>query len=140
MAFESLGDKFQRILKKVKGQAKLTEKNMEDMLREVRIALLEADVNYKIVREFVNEVKEKSIGQKVLTKLSPGETIVKIVHDELEELLGSTDSDLHFETNKPTVFMLVGLQGTGKTTSAAKLANLLKNKMNKKVLLVAGDI
>ena len=76
MAFESLGDKFQRILKKVKGQAKLTEKNMEDMLREVRIALLEADVNYKIVREFVNEVKEKSIGQKVLTKLSPGETIV----------------------------------------------------------------
>lgn len=140
MAFESLGDKFQRILKKVKGQAKLTEKNMEDMLREVRIALLEADVNYKIVREFVNEVKEKSIGQKVLTKLSPGETIVKIVHDELEELLGSTDSDLHFEINKPTVFMLVGLQGTGKTTSAAKLANLLKNKMNKKVLLVAGDI
>ena len=126
MAFESLGDKFQRILKKVKGQAKLTEKNMEDMLREVRIALLEADVNYKIVREFVNEVKEKSIGQKVLTKLSPGETIVKIVHDELEELLGSTDSDLHFEINKPTVFMLVGLQGTGKTTSAAKLANLLK--------------
>ncbi len=140
MAFESLGDKLQGIFKKIKGQAKLSESNMDDMLREVRVALLEADVNYKVVREFVNEVKEKAIGQKVLTKLSPGDMVVKIVHDELVELLGSTDSELHFEMNKPTVFMLVGLQGTGKTTSAAKLANLLKNKMNKKVLLVAGDI
>ena len=140
MAFESLGDKLQGIFKKLKGQAKLTESNMESMLREVRVALLEADVNYKVVRDFVNDVKEKALGQKVYTKLSPGEMVVKIVHDELVDLLGSTDSSLHFEFNKPTVIMFAGLQGTGKTTSAAKLAKLLKTKENKKVLMVAGDI
>jgi len=140
MAFESLSDKLQGILKKVKGQAKLTESNMDSMLKEIRIALLEADVNYKVVKEFVNDVKEKAVGQKVLTKLSPGQTIVKIVNDELTELLGSDDSELHFELNKPTVIMMAGLQGTGKTTSAAKLAYLFRTKLNKKVLIAAGDI
>ncbi len=139
MAFESLSDKLQGIFKKIKGQSKLTEANMEDVLREIRLALLEADVNYKVVRDFVNDVKEKSIGQKVLTKLSPAQTVIKIVNDELIELLGSTDSELHFAKGQPTAIMLVGLQGTGKTTSAAKLAYLFK-KENKKVLLVACDI
>lgn len=140
MAFESLSDKLQGILKKVKGQAKLTESNMNSMLKEIRIALLEADVNYKVVKEFVNDVKEKAIGQKVLTKLSPGQTIVKIVNDELTDLLGSDNSELHFELNKPTVIMMAGLQGTGKTTSAAKLGYLFRTKMKKKVLIAAGDI
>jgi signal recognition particle subunit SRP54 len=139
VAFESLSEKLQGIFKKISGQSKLTEANMDDMLREVRLALLEADVNYKVVKEFTNEVKEKAIGQKVLTKLSPGQMVVKIVNDELIELLGSTDSELHFAQGQPTVIMMVGLQGTGKTTSAAKLAYLFK-KQDKKVLMVAADI
>ena len=124
MAFESLTERMQSIFKKMRGQAHITESNMDEMLREVRLALLEADVNYKVVKEFVGNVKEKAIGQKVLTKLSPGEMFVKIVRDELAELLGSGDTDLKFAVGKPTVIMLVGLQGTGKTTTAAKLANL----------------
>lgn len=139
MAFESLSDKLQKIFKKLSGQSKLTESNMEDMLREIRLALLEADVNYKVVRDFVEEVKQKAIGQQVLTKVSPSQMVVKIVNDALIELLGSTDSELHYAKGTPTAIMMVGLQGTGKTTSAAKLANLFK-KDNKKVLLVAGDI
>ncbi|HBD05779.1 MAG TPA: signal recognition particle protein [Firmicutes bacterium] len=140
MAFESLTDKMQRIFKKLKGQARITESNMDEMLREVRLALLEADVNFKVVKEFVNSVKEKAIGQNVLTKLSPGQMFVKIVRDELAELLGSGDTELKFNVGKPTIIMMVGLQGTGKTTTAAKLANLLKRKNAKKPLLVAGDI
>lgn len=140
MAFESLTERMQSIFKKMRGQAHITESNMDEMLREVRLALLEADVNYKVVKEFVGNVKEKAIGQKVLTKLSPGEMFVKIVRDELAELLGSGDTDLKFAVGKPTVIMLVGLQGTGKTTTAAKLANLLKQKNAKKPLLVAADI
>jgi signal recognition particle subunit SRP54 len=140
MAFESLSEKLQGIFKKISGQATLTEKNMEDMLREVRLALLEADVNYKVVKDFVDDVKQKAIGQQVLTKLSPGQMVVKIVNDELIELLGSTDSEIHYASGTPTAIMLVGLQGTGKTTSAAKLAYLFKNKLNKKVLMVACDI
>ena len=140
MAFESLSDKLQKIMKKVKGQAKLTESNMDEMLREIRIALLEADVNYKVVKEFVGNVKEKALGQKVLTKLSPGQMIVKIVRDEITELLGSGETEIRFEMNKPTVIMLVGLQGTGKTTSAGKLARLFPKKYGKKVLMAACDI
>ena len=140
MAFESLSEKFQRILKKVRGQSRLTESNMDEMLKEVRIALLEADVNFKVVKEFVEQVKQKAIGAEVYTKLNPSQMVVKIVHDELTELLGSGDSELTYEKNKPTIIMLVGLQGTGKTTSAGKLANLMKKKLAKKVLLVAGDI
>ena len=140
MAFEALQDKFSRVIKKIKGQSKLTESNMDDMLKEVRIALLEADVNYKVVKEFLNNIKEKALGEKVFTKLNPGEMVIKIVRDELVELLGSDNCELHYNKNKPTIIMLVGLQGSGKTTTAAKLANLMKNKLNKKVLLAACDV
>lgn len=140
MAFESLSEKFQRIIKKMKGQSRLTEANMDEMLKEVRIALLEADVNFKVVKEFVEHVKQKAIGEEVYLKLNPSQMVVKIVHDELTELLGSNDSELHYEKGKPTIIMLVGLQGTGKTTSAGKLANLMKKKLGKKVLLAAGDV
>ena len=140
MAFESLSDKLSSIFKKIRGQARLTEKNMEDMLKEIRVALLEADVNYKVVKEFTNSVREKAIGQDVLGKLNPSQMLVKIVHDELVELLGSDDSELHYQNNRPTVIMMVGLQGSGKTTTTGKLAYLMKNKLNKKVLLAAGDV
>lgn len=140
MAFESLTDKFSRIIKGIKGESRLTEKNMDDMLKEVRIALLEADVNYKVVKEFTNDVKEKALGQEVYTKLNPSEMVVKIVKDELVELLGSDNSEIEYNKNKPTVIMLVGLQGSGKTTTAAKLAYLMKNKLKKKVLLAACDV
>lgn len=140
MAFEALQDKFSRVIKKIKGQSKLTESNMDDMLKEVRIALLEADVNYKVVKEFLNNIKEKALGEKVFAKLNPGEMVIKIVRDELVELLGSDNCELHYNKNKPTIIMLVGLQGSGKTTTAAKLANLMKNKLNKKVLLAACDV
>jgi len=140
MAFESLTDKFSRIIKGIKGESRLTEKNMDDMLKEVRIALLEADVNYKVVKEFTNDVKEKALGQEVYTKLNPSEMVVKIVKDELVELLGSDNSEIKYNKNKPTVIMLVGLQGSGKTTTAAKLAYLMKNKLKKKVLLAACDV
>ncbi len=140
MAFESLSDKLSNIFKKLRGQSRLTEKNMEDMLKEIRVALLEADVNFKVVKEFTNNVREKAIGQDVLGKLNPSQMVVKIVHDELVELLGSDDSKLHYQNNRPTVIMMVGLQGSGKTTSTGKLAYLMKNKLNKKVLLAAGDV
>ena len=140
MAFESLSDKLSAIFKKIRGQARLTEKNMEDMLKEIRVALLEADVNYKVVKEFTNNVREKAIGQDVLAKLNPSQMLVKIVHDELVELLGSDDSELHYQNNRPTIIMMVGLQGSGKTTSTGKLAYLMKNKLKKKVLLAAGDV
>lgn len=140
MAFESLSDRLTGIIKKIKGQAYLTEANMEDMLKEIRVALLEADVNFKVVKEFTNSVKEKAIGQKVFNKVSPGQMLVKIVHDEIESLLGANLCELNFASNKPTIIMLCGLQGTGKTTTAGKLARLLKRKMAKKVLLVAGDV
>ena len=140
MAFEALQEKFSRIVKTIKGESKLTEKNIEAMLKEVRIALLEADVNYKVVKVFVSNVKEKALGQQVYTKLNPSEMVIKIVKDELVELLGSDRSELAYNKNKPTIIMLVGLQGSGKTTTAAKLANLMKNKLKKKVLLAACDV
>ncbi|MDD5933324.1 MAG: signal recognition particle protein [bacterium] len=140
MAFEQLSEKFTRVIKKMKGEARLTDKNMDEMLKEVKIALLEADVNFKVVKEFVNNVKEKAIGQDVFTKLNPSEMVVKIVRDELVDLLGSDNCELHYNKNKPTVILLVGLQGSGKTTTAAKLSNLMKYKLNKKVLLAACDV
>lgn len=140
MAFEALQDKFSKVIKKIKGQSKLTENNMDEMLKEVRIALLEADVNYKVVRDFINSIKEKALGEKVFDKLNPGEMVIKIVRDELIELLGSDNCELKYNKNKPTIIMLVGLQGSGKTTTAAKLSNLMKNKLNKKVLLAACDV
>lgn len=140
MAFESLTDKLSGIFKKLKGQARLTESNMDEMLKEIRVALLEADVNFKVVKEFINNVKEKAIGQDVLKQLNPSQMIVKIVHDELEQLLGSGENEINYQKNRPTVIMLVGLQGSGKTTTAGKLAYLMKNKLNKKVLLAACDV
>ena len=142
MAFEALSDRLGLLVKKIRGQATLNEKNMEEMLQEVRRALLEADVNYDVVNDFIKEVREESIGQKVLTKVSPGDMVVKIVHDKMTNLLGSGDNDISFRLDgRPTVIMMVGLQGTGKTTSAAKLAALFQNKKyHKKVLLGALDI
>jgi signal recognition particle subunit SRP54 len=140
MAFESLSDRFSAIFKKIRGQSKLTEKNMDDMLKEIRVALLEADVNFKVVKSFTDDVKEKAIGQDVYAKVDPSQMLVKICHDEIVELLGADQSDSHYNTNKPTTIMLVGLQGSGKTTSAGKLAYLQKNKLHKKVLLAALDV
>lgn len=138
MAFEQLGDKLQAIIKKVKGQAKLTEQNMEEMVKEIRISLLEADVNYKVVKEFTNNVKEKALGQDVLSTLSPGQMILKIIKDELVNLLGEENDSLNI--TGLTGIMMVGLQGSGKTTTSAKIANLLRKKQNKKPLLVGLDV
>ena len=141
MAFEALGDRLGRIVKKIRGQATLNERNMDEMLQEVRKALLEADVNYDVVTDFIKEVKEEAKGQKVLDKVSPGDMVVKIVHDKMEGLLGDGDNDVCFRMDgKPTVLMMVGLQGTGKTTSAAKLAQLYERKNHKKALLAALDV
>ena len=140
MAFESLSERFRKIIKKIRGQARLTESNMDEMLKEVRIALLEADVNFKVVKQFIAKVKEKALGEEVYLKLNPSQMVVKIVHDELEELLGSEKSEINYQKSRPTVMMLVGLQGSGKTTSAGKLAYLMKKKLGKKVLLAAGDV
>lgn len=140
MAFESLTDKFSAIFKKLRGQSRLTESNMDDMLKEIRIALLEADVNYKVVKEFVNNIKEKAIGAEVLTKLNPSQMVVKIVHEELVKLLGSDDCEIKYAKGEPTIIMMVGLQGSGKTTQTGKLAYLMKNKLHKKVLLAACDV
>ena len=139
MAFEGLSSRLQAITKKIKGEARITESNMKEMLREVKLALLEADVNYKIVKEFISNVQEKSLGQDVMKSLKPGEQVVKIVRDEMVELLGGTESKISISPNPPTVIMLVGLQGSGKTTTAGKLANLLR-KQGKKPLLVACDV
>ena len=139
MPFDSLSERLQSTIKKVSGQGRLTESNMEEMLTEIRLALLEADVNYQVVREFIASTKEKALGQDVLGSLKPGQVVVKIVHDELVELLGTTAAELDL-SHKPTVVMMVGLQGSGKTTSAAKIANLMRKKQAKKPLLVAGDI
>ena len=140
MAFESLTDRLSGIIKKLKGNSTLTESNMQDMLKEIRIALLEADVNFLVAKEFVNSVKEKALGQEVLKKLNPSQMVVKIVHDELVELLGADQSEIKYNSNKPTIIMLCGLQGSGKTTTAGKFAKLMKNKLNKKVLLAACDV
>ena len=138
MAFEQLSDKLQGIMKKVKGQSRLTEANMEEMLKEIRISLLEADVNYKVVKEFVNNVKEKALGQDVLKTLSPGQMILKILKEELVALLGEENDSLNI--GGLTSIMMVGLQGSGKTTTASKIAYLMKKKNNKKPLLVALDV
>lgn len=140
MAFESLSDKFSAIFKKMSGNSRLTEKNMDDMLKEIRVALLEADVNFKVVKAFVNDVKEKALGQDVYNKVNPSQMVVKIVHDEIESLLGQDQSELNLNNKGLSTFMLVGLQGTGKTTTAGKLAYFLKKKENKKVLVAALDI
>ena len=139
MAFEGLSEKLQNITKKLKGQSRISEKELDEMLREVKLALLEADVNFKIVKEFISNIHDKALGQDVLKSLTPGQQVVKIVKDELVELLGGTEAKVNFSPNPPTVIMLVGLQGSGKTTTAGKLANLFR-KDGKKPLLVGLDV
>lgn len=137
--FESLGDRLQNVVSKIKGYGKITEENISEITREIRLALLEADVNYQVVKEFISTVKEKALGEEVAKSLKPGEQFVKIVKDELVELLGGEKKDINLNGN-PATLMLVGLQGSGKTTTIAKLANYLRKKYKKKPLLVACDI
>ena len=137
--FENLGDRLQSAVDKIKGYGKITEDNISDVVREIRLALLEADVNYVVVKEFISKVKEKALGEEVTKSLKPGEVFVKILKDELVELLGGEKADLYTSGN-PSVLMMAGLQGSGKTTTAGKLALLLRKKYNKKPLLVACDI
>ena len=137
--FESLSDRLQDIAHKIKGYGKITEENIAPMMREIRLSLLEADVNYKVVKEFTNTVKEKALGEEVSKSLNPGDLFVKIVRDELQELLGGDSAPLVID-KKPTITMLVGLQGSGKTTTIGKLANFLRKKHGKKPLLVACDV
>ena len=137
--FESLGDRLQNAIHKIKGYGKITEDNISDMMREIRLALLEADVNYTVVKEFTSKVKEKALGEEVISSINPGDLFVKIVKDELTELLGGDSEDLNLKGN-PAILMMVGLQGSGKTTSIAKLSNFLRKKHSKKPLLVACDV
>ena len=139
MAFEGLSSRLQEITRKLKGKARITEDDLKEVLREVKLALLEADVNYKIVKEFVATIQEKALGQDVLKSLTPGQQVIKIVKDEMVSLLGGEESKINFTPNPPTVIMLVGLQGSGKTTTAGKLANIIR-KQGKKPLLVACDV
>lgn len=137
--FENLSDRLQGVMHKIKGYGKITEDNISEMMREIRLSLLEADVNYKVVKEFTNNVKEKALGEEVNKSLSPGEVFVKIVKDELTSLLGGENSPLNLKGD-PAILMLVGLQGSGKTTTIGKLANYLRKKEKKKPLLVACDV
>ncbi len=137
--FESLSDKLQNVMKKIKGQTRISEKELKEMLREVKLALLEADVNYKVVKDFVASIESKALGEDVMKSLTPGQQVVKIVRDELTELLGDTNSGLNFSSNPPTIIMLVGLQGSGKTTLCGKLSNYLR-KQGKKPFMVACDV
>lgn len=139
MAFEGLASKLQDTIKKLKGKGKLSEKDIKEAMREVKLALLEADVNYKVVKQFINSVSEKCLGNEVLESLTPGQQVIKIVNDELTALMGNSESNIEFSSSGTTVIMLVGLQGAGKTTMAGKLALQLR-KRNKKPLLVACDI
>ena len=137
--FENLSDRLQDVVHKIKGYGKITEENISEMMREIRLSLLEADVNYKVVKEFTNNVKEKALGEEVNKSLNPGELFVKIVKDELTELLGGENTPLNV-SGHPAILMLVGLQGSGKTTTIGKLANYLRKNNKKKPLLVACDV
>lgn len=139
MVFEGLSEKLQNLMKKMKGTVRVNEKDVKEMMREIKLALLEADVNFKVVKEFVNSVSERAVGQSVLESLTPGQQIVKIVHEELIKLMGSVPSKLTYSPAPPTVYMMVGLQGSGKTTTTGKLANMLR-KEGKRPLLVACDV
>ena len=139
MAFENLSEKLQAVFKQLRGKGKLTEKDVKEAMREVKLALLEADVNFNIVKQFINKVNERAVGSEVLESLTPGQQVIKIVNEELIELMGSSQSKLTFSSKPPTVYMMVGLQGAGKTTTSGKLAGLLK-KQGKSPLLVACDV
>ncbi|MFB7140041.1 MULTISPECIES: signal recognition particle protein [unclassified Bacillus (in: firmicutes)] len=140
MAFEGLADRLQKTLQKVRGKGKVSESDVKEMMREVRLALLEADVNFKVVKDFVKRVSERAVGQEVLQSLTPGQHVVKVVQEELTALMGGEQSKIAVANRPPTVIMMVGLQGAGKTTTTGKLANLLRKKYNRNPLLVAADI
>jgi signal recognition particle subunit SRP54 len=140
MAFEGLSEHLQNVMNKIRGKGKVTEADVKEMMREVRLALLEADVNFKVVKDFVKRVSERAVGQEVLKSLTPGQQVIKIVKEELTELMGGEQSKIAVASRPPTVIMMVGLQGAGKTTTTGKLANLLRKRYNRKPLLVAADI
>ncbi len=139
MAFEGLADKLQQTLKKLRGAGKLNEKDVKDAMREVKMALLEADVSFKVVKDFINKVTERAVGHEVLESLTPGQQVIKIVNEQMTELMGNTNSKIVFSSKPPTILLMVGLQGAGKTTTCGKLALLLK-KQGKNPLLVACDV
>lgn len=141
MAFDNLQEKLTKTLRNIQGKGRLSERNMEETLKEIRVALLESDVNYNVVKEFLEKVKEESLGQDVLNAVEPGQMLVKIVHDELVKLLGNDeDTDVKFKEDGITSLMVVGLQGTGKTTQVAKIANQFKKKQNRNPLIIAADV
>ncbi|MTD30269.1 signal recognition particle protein [Planomicrobium sp. YIM 101495] len=140
MAFEGLSERLQGTIQKIKGKGKVSEADVKEMMREVRFALIEADVNLKVMKEFIKKVSERAVGEDVMKSLTPGQQVVKIVRDELTELMGGEQSKVEFATKQPTVIMMVGLQGAGKTTTTGKLAHLLRKKHNRKPLLVAADV
>ena len=140
MAFEGLADRLQGTIQKIRGKGKISEADVKEMMREVRLALLEADVNFKVVKQFVKKVSERAVGQEVMKSLTPGQQVIKVVKEELTELMGGEQSQIAVSKRPPTVIMMVGLQGAGKTTTTGKLANLLRKKHNRKPLLVAADI
>lgn len=140
MAFDSLGDKLQNVFKKLRGKGRLSEKDIKDAMREVKLALLEADVNFKVVKSFVARVSEKALGQEIMESLTPAQQLIKIVRDELVALMGSENEQLRFSKNPPTVYMLCGLQGAGKTTACGKLSLNLRKTMGKRPLMAACDV
>lgn len=140
MAFEGLAERLQGTMQKIRGKGKVSEADVKEMMREVRLALLEADVNFKVVKEFVKKVSERSVGQEVMKSLTPGQQVIKVVKEELTQLMGGEESRIGTSKRPPTVIMMVGLQGAGKTTTTGKLANLLRKKYNRKPLLVAADV
>lgn len=140
MAFEGLSSRLQETIKKITGKGKVSEQDVNEMAREVRLALLEADVNFKVVRQFINELKERAVGQDVMESLTPGQQVIKIVRDKLAELMGGEQSKIAVSDKPPTVILMSGLQGAGKTTTTGKLANLLRKQYNRRPLLVACDI
>ncbi|MDQ0270257.1 signal recognition particle protein [Cytobacillus purgationiresistens] len=140
MAFEGLADRLQSTIQKIRGKGKINEADVKEMMREVRLALLEADVNFKVVKEFVKKVSERAVGQEVMKSLTPGQQVIKVVKEELTELMGGEQSKIAVANRPPTVIMMVGLQGAGKTTTTGKLANLLRKKYNRNPMLVAADI
>lgn len=140
MAFEGLADRLQNTIQKIRGKGKVSEQDVKEMMREVRLALLEADVNFKVVKDFVKRVNERAVGQEVMKSLTPGQQVIKVVKEELTALMGGEQSKIAVSSRPPTVIMMVGLQGAGKTTTTGKLANLLRKKHNRKPLLVAADI
>ncbi|HZW67382.1 MAG TPA: signal recognition particle protein [Pseudogracilibacillus sp.] len=140
MAFEGLSNRLQETIKKITGKGKVSEQDVNEMAREVRLALLEADVNFKVVRQFIKDIKERAVGQEVMESLTPGQQVIKIVQDELSELMGGSQSKIAVADRPPTVILMSGLQGAGKTTTTGKLANLLRKQYNRKPLLVACDV